>query len=253
MPNKLKNKPGDKIGMLTIIERGPNKNNRVAWFCNCDCGNKNVLISQSVLSKKDRKHPCSCGCENKKQAANLGKKKNESLVGLKFGKLTVIEPTDKRECGAIVYKCKCDCGSLCEVRSTSLRNGHTQSCGCLKSNGELKISQLLSQNNIVYEREKTFPTCIYPDSKRFAKFDFWVDNKYLIEFDGIQHYKPERFSEQITQEKALENLLINKQHDSFKDEWCLSHKIPLIRIPYTYIQDLTIEDLKPETSQWLVI
>ena len=44
-----------------------------------------------------------------------------------------------------------------------------------------KISQLLSQNNIVYEREKTFPTCIYPDSKRFAKFDF-----YSIEFDFLK-------------------------------------------------------------------
>ena len=246
MPNKLKNKPGDKIGMLTIIERGPNKNNRVAWFCNCDCGNKNVLISQSILSKKDRKHPCSCGCENRKQAANLGKENNESLVGLKFGKLTVIEPTDKRECGAIVYKCKCDCGSLCEVRSTFLRNGHTQSCGCLKSNGELKISQLLSQNNIVYEREKTFPTCIYPDSKRFAKFDFWVDNKYLIEFDGNVHFQSNGgWNTEI-------NLQKTRQHDAFKNAWCVEYNIPLIRISYKDINNIQLEDLLLETSNYLI-
>ena len=74
--------------------------------------------------------------------------------------------------------------------------------------------------------EKTF-TCRFKDSNYLARFDL-CDNKYLIEFDGIQHFKPESFSE-LTEEKALVNLLINKQHEQFfRDDWCLLNKIGLL-------------------------
>ncbi|MCR5436168.1 MAG: HNH endonuclease [Treponema sp.] len=49
-----------------------------------------------------------------------------------FNKLTVIEKTQKRtKCGAVIFKCKCICGKETFVASTSLKNGHTKSCGCL--------------------------------------------------------------------------------------------------------------------------
>ncbi len=56
---------------------------------------------------------------------------NLDLTGQKFGRLTVIEKTDKRKCGFVVWLCRCDCGNEYEVRSNCLRNGVTRSCGCL--------------------------------------------------------------------------------------------------------------------------
>ena len=53
------------------------------------------------------------------------------FTGQIFGRLTVIEKTDRRSNGSIVWKCKCDCGNETFVRSSSLRNESTQSCGCL--------------------------------------------------------------------------------------------------------------------------
>lgn len=55
-----------------------------------------------------------------------------SLVGQKFTRLLVIEKTDKRQHGKIVYKCLCDCGNIIEVASIYLRSGNTKSCGCLQ-------------------------------------------------------------------------------------------------------------------------
>lgn len=53
------------------------------------------------------------------------------LKGQKFGKLTVLErviikgkPTR--------WLCQCDCGNGIVATSGNLRNGHTQSCGCLR-------------------------------------------------------------------------------------------------------------------------
>lgn len=57
----------------------------------------------------------------------------KSLVGKKFGKLTVIEKTDKRnKNGTIIWKCLCDCGNISHVSTDSLNNGHSKSCGCVR-------------------------------------------------------------------------------------------------------------------------
>lgn len=54
------------------------------------------------------------------------------MINKKFGKLTVIKDSGKRNKGSIVYECKCDCGNTTEVISYKLRNGKTKSCGCLR-------------------------------------------------------------------------------------------------------------------------
>lgn len=48
-----------------------------------------------------------------------------------FGRLTVIEeaPNAGRRTR---WKCQCECGSLCIVRTDELRSGDTESCGCLR-------------------------------------------------------------------------------------------------------------------------
>ena len=53
------------------------------------------------------------------------------LAGQKYGKLTVLNKTDKRKGTSVVWLCHCDCGNECEVTSYNLRTGQTKSCGCL--------------------------------------------------------------------------------------------------------------------------
>ena len=60
--------------------------------------------------------------------------KRQDLTGLKFHRLTVIEYAGAtRPPKRALWKCKCDCGSICEVIATHLRNGNTKSCGCLRN------------------------------------------------------------------------------------------------------------------------
>lgn len=112
--------------------------------------------------------------------------------------------------------------------------GTTISCGCKKvSRGEEKIAYLLKENNIYFEREKTFENCRFIDTNRLAKFDFWVENSYIIEFDGIQHFDNNNF--------YYSDILI--KHDKYKNNWCKKNNIPLIRISYLKLDKLTIQDL----------
>lgn len=54
------------------------------------------------------------------------------MLGRKFGLLTVVEEAEERKDGKVCWICKCDCGNECTVIGKNLRNGNTQSCGCMK-------------------------------------------------------------------------------------------------------------------------
>lgn len=58
------------------------------------------------------------------------------LTGQKFGRLTVLGQCQSHvlPCGGVLTKwlCVCDCGNSAEVIGSSLKRGHTRSCGCLK-------------------------------------------------------------------------------------------------------------------------
>lgn len=70
------------------------------------------------------------------------------LTNQKFGKLTVIKRVSKpnnvnQNRQYAFWLCQCECGNTCVVNGTYLRNGDTQSCGCIKSKGEYKIVKIL--------------------------------------------------------------------------------------------------------------
>ena len=53
------------------------------------------------------------------------------LTGQKFGRLTVVSATKKRDCtGSVVFECLCVCGNIAYITSRSLRSAKTISCGC---------------------------------------------------------------------------------------------------------------------------
>lgn len=58
--------------------------------------------------------------------------KAKDLTGERFGRLTVIKQEGRTEQGNALWMCLCDCGNVVVVRSTTLRNGQTKSCGCYR-------------------------------------------------------------------------------------------------------------------------
>ena len=56
------------------------------------------------------------------------------LTGQQFGRLTVISILERaRHRKTIKWLCMCKCGKETAVHTEKLKNGHTQSCGCLHS------------------------------------------------------------------------------------------------------------------------
>lgn len=133
----------------------------------------------------------------------------------------------------------------------NLRNGKTWHCGCeqIFSKGENKIRELFLKANIQFEQGKCFyQKCKYPDTNVTPRFDFWVNNQYIIEYDGQHHFINNINQGWITKEKVQKT----QEHDQFKNQWCKENNIPLIRIPYTHYTELCLEDLLLETSKFVI-
>lgn len=228
----IKDHTGEIFGKLTVIKQLPERasDGTILWECKCDCGNT-TIVRASNLKKTKSCGKCFCG---------------KDLSNQRFGKLVTIKYDHTSSSKKSIWKCQCDCGSIVYVSSADLIAGKTQSCGCIKSKGEEIISQILTDNKITFIKQKTFPSCIFPDSYANAIFDFYVNDTYLIEYDGIQHFKP------ISGWSSMEAIKKLQFKDQFKNNWCKENNIPLIRIPYTHLKDLCIEDLKLETSNFII-
>lgn len=137
----IKNKIGKRYGRLIVIEITNKRTHsrEVIWKCQCDCGNQKEVSSGNLISGAIR----SCGCLQKESIAKIGVDRTganiKDIIGDKYGRLIVIKNTGKRKNRAVIWECKCDCGKIVEIRSCSLINGSTKSCGCLQKERASKI------------------------------------------------------------------------------------------------------------------
>lgn len=225
---------GQRFGRLIVEKKVTSKSNRARWLCKCDCGQYKEVDGNHLK----RNEILSCGCYHKEIVANYNT--NQKLVDLtnqKFGKLTVLYRGDNIG-EQPTWICRCDCGTITHpIMGTNLRRGITKSCGCLVSQGELKIRELFNQYNIKFKSQVSFEDCHYKDMLRF---DFGVyddDNKlkYLIEYQGVQHYQEVEWTRDTLKDRQL--------RDNIKVEYCKNNNIPLLIIPYTKYSTLSINDL----------
>ena len=224
-------KIGDTFNRLTVLEKTDKRqDNSVVWKCQCVCGN----IVERSTSNLHRVTFHSCGCYNKETLSNINKK---DLTGKRFGKLIVLKENEKRtDSGKITWLCKCDCGTIVSIPTNSLTSGNTSSCGCINySIGEKNIKNILDTNNISYKAQWSCPEL---ELKRFdfAILDINKNVIRLIEFDGKQH-----FNDISGIWNSKESLTDIQKRDKIKNEYALSHNIPLVRIPYWERDNITLE------------
>lgn len=184
---------GNTFDQWTVID-GPfmkqlKNYRRKSWLCKCSCG-KESIVSETQLKRGKSK---SCGHVRGQKLSQFNtNKKPINEFGNQYDKLTVIGKSPNSIHGRSFWLCQCDCGNTCYVSGKNLRSGKIKSCGCIKhSFGEEMISKLLENANIDFETEKTFKNCINNKTGRRYRFDFYIKSPqpYIIEFDGIQHFK----------------------------------------------------------------
>ena len=228
----------NNIKILSITDkRDPNR--AIIYKCQCKCG-KIFECSGTRIKNGFIK---SCGClreENlKKYLETVDYSKDET--GKIYGELKVLYRNGSTSNWQAIWHCKCSCGKEIDITGGNLRQGQI-SCGCQKQSKEVyNIFNILKNNNFIFETEKTFLDC---KDQKLLPFDFYIDNKYIIEFDGSQHFKSFDFF------GGEEKFKTRKIHDLLKNKYCFDNNIPLIRIPWD--AEYTLNDLKLETTRFLL-
>lgn len=132
-------KPGMKFGHWEVIKFDHTNKHRIKYFlCKCDvCGTTRPVRATALISGT---------------STSCSKKCSRSIIGLRFGRWTVLKEDKSRPCYVI---CKCDCGTIKSVFKGSLTEGQSLSCGCLKSkklktkNGESAKSHIGEKHGIL--------------------------------------------------------------------------------------------------------
>lgn len=111
----------------------------------------------------------------------------------------------------------------------------------MSSAGERRIAAMLTAGGYHFQQEYEFPDLIASSGRPlrmdFVIFDDCGDILFAIEYDGEQHYKSvSHFGGSAAH---------NRQHynDLKKNQYCLDHNIPLVRIPYWEYNTITMEEI----------
>ena len=147
---------------------------------------------------------------------------------------TYIRPNGKS--GDAIWKCQCDCGNITYVVTSSLMCGQTTSCGCNVSSAEELIRTILVKHNVPFEVQKRYSDC---RDKNPLPFDFYINNSFLLEYDGEQHYKEWTLGK--------DTLADRQRHDKIKNDYAKKNHIPLKRIPYWNYDKITFETIMDNT------
>jgi len=124
------------------------------------------------------------------------------------------------------------CNKMFSIRPNDFQQG--ERCPyCSSPKGERLIMLVLDNNNISYDIQKRFNNL---RDASMLSYDFYIPKyKMLIEYQGIQHFKPvAHFNEDYF---ATQNL-----HDDIKREYAKNNSLELLEIPYTINSYMGIED-----------
>ena len=249
MVNKIITKENEKYGYWKVLE--PNIINPETTartyigkpvFSKCICTNCNETIRyiRNNELKKYLEKPCFKCCINIRAEEARPKK------GDRFGKLTVIKDggvNNQRHYSI----CQCECGNIIKVMDNKLKTGNNSSCGqCRYSKGEYMIQQVLKNNNIVFKHDIVLEELVSQTGRRL-RFDFIIYNEddsinRFVEFDGNQH-KTGMWGGNWSNTETYE---VIHERDMIKNQFCIKNNYILIRIPYSKIDNLTLQDIMGE-------
>lgn len=126
------------------------------------------------------------------------------------------------------------CGSVYRVRPYNFLYNNRRCPICNTSIGEQLIKKFLLDNHISFRQQMTFEGCL--DIHKLS-YDFYLpDNNVLIEYQGIQHYKPIGFF-------TAEYFSTQQKHDKIKRDFAKNNNINLLEIPYTCKTKCEVENM----------
>ena len=159
-------------------------------ICKCSCGTITEVKSSHITCG----HTKSCGCLFRKGWSSLDKH-----IGKVYNKLTVIGVGERILIKHSYYRyyliCKCECGNITNVCSSSLIDSPSRNCqkSCgkcgLLRNGIMTSWVALDINKMIPEAEHNYYTGVILNNRNLNVDMALVEDKIAIEYDGSHWHK----------------------------------------------------------------
>ncbi|MGH7974989.1 MAG: hypothetical protein ACREBR_05660 [bacterium] len=210
-----------KFGKLTIIDeeffKTVTKGMHVKIKVKCDCGTIKFVQNTDLVWRK----VSSCGCLTHQHSSNFIDLTNKKFTGLFVTKLDHVE-------NKIVYwLCKCDCGTTVIVQGSSLKNGNTKSCGCLKNNliAKSKITHGLSRTKFYKIYNGIIQRCTNlnnPKYKDYGGRGITVCDRWRESFENFRDDMYQSYLEHVKEyegDTSLDRIDVNGNYESLNTRW----------------------------------
>jgi hypothetical protein len=135
-----------------------------------------------------------------------------NLIGMKFGRLTVIEFSHVCNGGNAYWRCKCECGKTSIASAVNLKTNHTKSCGCLQKEiiCKLRFKHGMRHTKLYNCWSGMFKRCENPNCKEFKYYGArgisicrkWRNSKVFFSWALSHNYRPGLTLDRINSQKS---------------------------------------------------
>lgn len=199
------------------------------------------------------------------------------LTGQRFGRWTVLRYAGYHN-GCAFWECRCECGTIRDVRAAELRYGRSKSCGCFKAEVAAKTTALRSTKHGKYNtrmyriwcgmKKRCSPSCSKHDIERyygrgirvcpewehdFEAFYKWAlshgydDSLSIDRIDNDGNYEPSN-CRWVTEEvqannRSTSNFITYNGETLTEKQWAKKLNISYGTIRYNLSRGKTLEDI----------
>lgn len=154
----------------------------------------------------------------------------KNIIGLRFGRLTVIKLDHVKQLRRkfYYYLCQCDCGNTCIILKSSLLNGLTRSCGCYNNEIRAKHMRLRAKHHLtdtrlygIWEKMRGRCYCISnPDYSKYGGRGITICNEWKNDFKIFYDWA---MSNGYREDLTIDRINVNGNYEPNNCRWA-THK-----------------------------